>query len=167
MRTLFNLLGPFLNPVRIRRQIIGSGRSDFNALFAQVLKMRRLKHALVVHSHDGLDEFSTAAPADVMELKGGRLRRWVLKPQALKLAQAKTSDYAGGDRHANKKIALGILRGQIHGPKRDVVLLNAAAGLYAGGQARNLREGLRLAQESLEQKQALKTLEQLIRMSNA
>ncbi len=166
VRTLFNFLGPFLNPVRVQAQMLGCARKDFIKIFARILKLRHITRAVVLHSHDGLDEISTAAPTDVVELRRGVFRSWRLHPGTLGFLKARTGDYRGGDKQTNKKIALGILCGKIRGPARDVVLLNAAMGLYTGGRARHVREGLQLAGASVDQRRAYRVLQNLIRISN-
>ncbi len=167
VRTLFNVLGPFLNPYRLECQMIGTPKLKNLPFFAEILRLKKRKRAAIFHSRDGLDEISTTSPAEIAELRQGKVRRWTLRPGDLGFKKARLSDYAGGDKAANRKIILAILKGRERGPARDVVVINAAMGLYLSGIARDLNDGVRRAEQALDQKQALHALEKLIRISNA
>ncbi|MBP9866076.1 MAG: anthranilate phosphoribosyltransferase [Candidatus Omnitrophica bacterium] len=167
VRTLFNLTGPFLNPFEHPYQMIGVSKPEQIDFFISILKLKKIKHAAVCHSHDGLDEISTSAPTDIAELRDGKVTRWTLKPTQFGFKKAKISDYAGGNVAANKKLTIALLQGKLLGPVRDVVEVNAGMGLYLSGKAKDLKAGVLLARQSIDQKGALKALETLIRISNS
>lgn len=159
-RTVFNLLGPLANPAGARRQLLGVFSPVWVLPMAKALRELGSERALVVSSRDGLDELSLSAPTEVAELKGGRIRRYAVDPASLGLKRAPKRTLAGGDARRNAEIVLAVLKG-VPGPAREVSLLNASAALLAAGLARNLKEGLRLARESLDSGRALTALERL------
>ncbi|HXF62440.1 MAG TPA: anthranilate phosphoribosyltransferase [Caldilineaceae bacterium] len=163
-RTVFNILGPLTNPAPTTHQLIGVYSLDLTDLMANVLAKMGSKAAYVVHGFyetgAGLDELTTTGPSHVSHLQNGQVRSFEFDPKELGFGRATLADLQGGDAAANAEIARGILCGEIHGPKRDVVLLNAAAALST--DTGNLDEGMRLAQESLDTGAALHTLERYI-----
>lgn len=167
VRTLFNLAGPFLNPFEHPCQMIGVSRPEQLDFFCAILKLKKMKRAAVCHSQDGLDEISTAAPTEVAELRDGKVRHWTIKPEQFGFKKAKVSDYAGGNAAANKKLALALLQGKLSGPKRDVVEINAAMGLYLSGRADDLKSAVLQARQSIDQKRAYQALQILIRISQS
>lgn len=167
VRTLFNLTGPFLNPFEHPCQMIGVSHRTQMDFFLDILRLKKMKRALVFHSRDGLDEVSTSAPTDVSELRNGKVTRWVIRPRSLGFKAAKIADYAGGNTLQNQKIALALLRGRLKGPARDIVELNAGLGLYLCGKASSLKTGIELAQRSLNYLKAYQSLETLIRISHS
>lgn len=167
VRTLFNSLGPFLNPVRLQAQMIGGSQKQSLPFFAEILRLKGMRRAAVFHSRDGLDEISTAADTDVCEIHGQRIRKWVLRPSTLGFAKAKPAEYAGGAVSQNRRKALQLLEGRLGGGARDVVLINAAMGIYLGGLASDLKAALRLAEGSLERRRALAALKTLVKISNS
>jgi anthranilate phosphoribosyltransferase len=143
-RTVFNLLGPLLNPSRAPLRTLGVPDAGLLAPMTEVLHRLGVTRALVFHSEDGMDELSTGAPAHVVELRDGRRTRHRFDPTELGLRPARPADLAGGDRAANAAIIHRVLAGE-PGPARDVVLLNAAAALRVAGTADTWHDGLRLA----------------------
>ncbi len=160
MRTVFNLLGPLANPARARRQLIGAPSSEAAGLMAQALAELGTEHSYVVYGHDGLDEISTTGPTDVYEIRTGTVKRHVWSPEDFRVRRAMLSDLAGGDPARNAEIALEVLAGA-KGPRRDIVLVNAAAGLVLTGLAGDLASGMAKAAESIDSGAARDRLEQL------
>ncbi|MDP3920845.1 MAG: anthranilate phosphoribosyltransferase [Candidatus Omnitrophota bacterium] len=158
VRTIFNLLGPLVNPVRIRYQLVGVSRPENVALFAGVLSRAGMLRALVCHSEDGMDEISTASDTRAAVVEGTRVRYIRIRPRQLGFRQAKKSDYAGGNVKKNRELALSILRGRATGPGRDLVLMNSGAGLYVAGIAKNIKAGIELARRSLSEGRAYQAL---------
>ncbi|MDA0708842.1 MAG: anthranilate phosphoribosyltransferase [bacterium] len=163
-RTIFNALGPLTNPAGARRQVIGVYSSALTETLARVLGNLGSEHVFVVHGSDGLDELTTTGPTRVSELKGGSVSTYDVTPGDFGLSQAKPSDLAGGDAEENAAIALAVLKGEA-GPKRDIVLLNAAAAIVAGGKAEDLAEGIVVAARSIDSGSALAKLEGLKKAS--
>lgn len=157
-RTLFNLLGPMLNPARAKRQVIGVYDMNLTRTLAEVLLELRSEHVLVVAGTDGLDEITLTAPTKVAELKGGEIREYVLNPEDLGFSLCSKSDLLGGDAKRNAAIIRGVLEGK-KGPALDIVLLNAGAALYAAGLAPDLKGGIALARESVATGAAGRVLE--------
>jgi anthranilate phosphoribosyltransferase len=164
IRTIFNLLGPLTNPASASIQLLGVYSPDLTEPLAQVLRTLGTKQALVVHGHGGLDELSTTGVNKVTRLNDGEISTFYLDPASLGLPLARLDELKGGSVEENVYITMGLLRGE-EGPRRDIVLLNAAAILVAAGKAADFPSGLALARESLDSGQALKKLEQLIRLS--
>ncbi|MCL0095302.1 anthranilate phosphoribosyltransferase [Dehalococcoidia bacterium] len=166
LRTIFNLLGPLANPARVRRQLLGVYSAELTATLAEVLHAMGSERAFVVHGASGLDELSTTGINRVSELRYGQIRTYDLDPQELGLPRANLRDLAGGDLQENAAITREVLKGQ-KGPRRDVVLLNAAAVLVVGGKARDLREGLAQAAQSIDSGRALQKIGELVKMTRS
>lgn len=166
MRTIFNLLGPLLNPAGARRQIIGVYAPHLTEVFAQVLKSLGCEHALIFSAEDGLDEISIAGPTRVTELKDGAIRTDRLHPRDLGFRSRPLDQVKGGDASRNARILRGVLEGECSGAQRDIVLLNAAAGVYVSGRADSLQAAVEAARQSLDQGRALARLEGLVECSN-
>ncbi len=163
-RTLFNLMGPLLNPARAQRQVIGVFDVKLTRVLAEVLQRLGSKHVLVVAGRDGLDEITLCAPTHVTELKDGTLREFELHPEEMGFALAKKEDLLGGEAPQNAAILRSVFH-NVPGPQRDVVLLNAAAALYVSGLAKNLKAGVEKAALALESGAARATLEAWVRFS--
>lgn len=148
IRTVFNLLGPLTNPASAQAQVVGVYDKGLVMPVARVLKNLGVERALVVHGAGGLDEVSTFGPTYVCELKDGDIQPYTLTPAGLGLKKARAEDLMGGDAKANAAVTLDILSGG-KGPKRDVVMLNAACGIYVGGGAPALQEALDIAAEKI------------------
>ncbi len=164
IRTVFNLLGPLTNPAGAQAQVLGVYDGSLTEFVAHVLAALGCRSAFVVHSADGLDELSTTGPNRVTRLKDGQIGTFTLDPQELGLPRARLDDLRGGDAAENAAIIRRVLSGE-KGPARDVVLLNAAAALVAGGVASELREGIALAAESIDSGRAMAKLEALVNFS--
>ena len=164
MRTVFNLLGPLANPAGAARQLIGAPSLEAADLMATALAQLGSERAFVVHGSDGLDEVTTTGSTHVFEVHQDRVRRFAWDPSDFGVQPARLSDLAGGDPAANRGIAASIFEGQ-RGPQRDIVLVNAAAALIAAGAASEIREAMRLAEQSLDSGAAGKKLEGLAKIS--
>lgn len=164
-RTVFNILGPLTNPGSPSMQLLGVYDDYLVAPLAQVLISLGVKRGMVVYGQDKLDEISMSAPTSVCEIKDGWFKSCVITPEDFGLERCEKKDLAGGTPAENAKITLAILNGE-KGRKRDAVLMNAGAALYIGGKAETMKEGVRLAAELIDTGKALKTLQELIRISN-
>lgn len=163
--TVFNLLGPMANPARVRRQVIGVADARYARPMIDALARQGLTHAWVVHG-DGLDELTTAGPSIVLTLRDGEIAETTVDPAALGLAPATIADLRGGEPEHNARLALAVIDGA-PGPHRDVVLLNAAAGLVVGGAAGDLAGGLELAARAIDDGVARARLDELVRVSHS
>jgi anthranilate phosphoribosyltransferase len=155
--TVFNFLGPLTNPARPFAQVVGVSDERMLPLLAEVLA-RRGTRARLFRALDGLDELTTTGPSLVFDVADGELRESMLDPADLGLARSEVGDLRGGDPEASAAIALTILHGET-GPRRDVVLLNAAAALEVSGRASSLDEGLAMAAASIDSGAAVDVLE--------
>jgi anthranilate phosphoribosyltransferase len=160
VRTVFNFLGPLANPARVKRQALGVSNAPTAEKMVQVLSSLGHVRALVFYSEDGLDELSTVAPSHVFELRDGVISEYVVDPGSLGLKRADAADLKGGDAGPNAEIIRGVLDGQ-PGPRRDVVVLNAAAGLVAAGRADDLAQGIEAAAAAIDNHAAQAALEDL------
>jgi anthranilate phosphoribosyltransferase len=164
-RTIFNLLGPLSNPAGVAAQVVGVFDRAWIEPLAQVLGNLGTRRAWVVHGADGLDELTTTGPTHVAELKEGKVRVFEVTPADAGLATARAEDLKGGDAAANAAALRAVLDGKA-GPLRDVVLLNAAAGLVVAGRADSLADGARTAAEAIDSGRARAALDALVRISN-
>jgi len=160
IRTIFNMLGPLTNPAGANIQVVGVYAAPLTELLAGVLKELGSTRALVVHGSDGLDEISISSESKISELKGGKVNTYVVAPEDFGLQRSSLAEIQGGDARQNSEIILGILRG-VRGPRRDIVLLNAAAAFLASSRAADLSQGVNIATESIDSGNALRKLEQL------
>jgi len=162
VRTVFNLLGPLTNPAGARHHLLGVYDPARVEGLAEVLRELGSERALVVHG-DGLDEIALHGETRAAELRGGRVRTFTLTPEDAGLRRAPLSEVAGGSVEENVAIARGVLSGE-RGPRRDIVLLNAAAALMVAGRAGDLREGVAQAGQALDSGAALHAVETLRRL---
>jgi anthranilate phosphoribosyltransferase len=163
--TIFNLLGPLTNPANAKHQLLGVFAPELTDRLAAVLRELGSKHAWVVHADDGLDELSTLGPTRVSELKDGHITTSTFDPRSVGLEYARLSDLKIDSIDQAVSALRSVLSGE-KGPKRDIVLLNAAAALVIAGASGDLRQGLKDAADAIDNGAALKTLETLIRCSN-
>jgi len=164
--TVFNLLGPLANPAGVRRQVVGVADASMAERMARVLAARGAERVMVVRGDDGLDELTTTTTSTIVELVDGEVRTTSLDPGALGLERCDPAALVGGDAGANADVARRVLAGE-PGPHRDVVVLNAAAGLVVGGAAPDLAEGVERAAASIEAGLAAAALERLVAASRA
>jgi anthranilate phosphoribosyltransferase len=167
VRTLFNLLGPLTNPAGAACQLIGVFKPDLTEMFAHVLKILGSRRVLVVHGHDGMDEITLTAPTRCSELKDGVVRTYDIDPTRYFGDFCSPEDLAGGTPADNAVITRGILCGDIRGPKRNIVLINAAASLIAAGLAGSIEDGIGKSETSIDSGAALDKLDRLIAYSRA
>jgi anthranilate phosphoribosyltransferase len=165
VRTLFNLLGPLTNPAGAPCQLIGVFAPELTETFAEVLKKLGSRRVLVVHGHDGMDEITLTTTTRCSELKDGKIKTYDIDPSAFFEDPCSPADLEGGNPSDNALITRAILKGGLFGPKRDIVLLNAAASLLAANQVADLAEGLRKAAASIDSGAAYDKLERLIEFS--
>src|SRR5882672_8885043 len=144
VRTAFNLLGPLTNPAGATRQLVGVPRAEFTELLARALMLLGSERAWVVHGADGIDEISTTGYTKVSECRDGAVNTFYLHPADVGLPKAPPGSLKGGDAHENAGIIERVLAGE-RGPARDVVLLNAGAGLLISGEAATVSEGILMA----------------------
>jgi anthranilate phosphoribosyltransferase len=166
IRTLMNCMGPLLNPLGVRRQVIGVYDRALVPTLAEALAQLGSERVLVVHGSDGLDEVTITGPTHAALLERGAVRELAIDPVALGVALAPGDALRGGDAAENAAIALAVLEGE-SGPRRDVVLLNAAAALWVAGAAVDLAEGLALARASLDSGAARAKLASLVSATQA
>lgn len=164
LRSIFNMLGPLTNPAGANCQLLGVYAPELTEMFAHALQLLGTKRAFVVHGHDGLDEISVCAPTRVSELKDGLIRTYDISPEQFFNEQAEPTDLLGGNPEENAQITRNILNGE-KGPKRNVVLINAAAALVSAGQAEDLKQGIRIAETAIDDGGAAKKMEALIKYS--
>jgi anthranilate phosphoribosyltransferase len=166
IRTVFNILGPLTNPAGAQAQVLGVADSVLVEKMAVVLQSLGCDHVLVVHGEDGLDEITLADKTRVCELKDGRISNYTISPEDFGLPRASLESLKGGTAEENAEIVRRILKGD-PGPQRDVVLLNAAAGLVAGDLSARLEQGLELASDAIDSGRALAKLEKLVELSRS
>jgi anthranilate phosphoribosyltransferase len=159
-RTIFNILGPLSNPAGARAQVLGVYTPELTRPMAEVLRILGLSRAMVVHG-GGLDEITTTGDTFVCELDKGTVRTYTLNPGTFGINLASLSDICGGDPQENARIIREILGGD-HGAFRDIVLMNAGAAIYTGGQARDLHHGIEHAEASIDSGNAGARLDALI-----
>jgi len=165
VKTIFNILGPLTNPAGATHQIVGVYSRDLVEPMAHVLMNLGLKRALVVHGNDGLDEITTTGKTFISEFNGGEVVSYDIDAKELDMAPARLEDFAGGDKVENAHIMRDIL--QAHkGPKRDIVLINAAYGLYVAGAVDNITAGLRMAEHAIDSGRAYQKLQDLKEFTN-
>jgi len=164
VRTAFNLLGPLTNPAGATRQIVGVPRPDLTELLARSLMLLGSERAWVVHGADGIDEISTAGYTKISECRQGTVNTFYLHPADVGLSKTSHSALKGGNAQENAQIISRILDGE-RGAPRDVVLLNAGAGLLIAGHASSVQEGIDRAAKAIDNGDVRKTLDRLVTLS--
>ncbi len=165
MRTMFNLLGPLTNPARASGQVVGVYSLDLVEKLAEALSMLGLRRALVVHGLDGLDEITITGKTRIAEAREGSVKSYEVEPEEFGMKPATLQEIAGGDTAENAGIIRAVLGGE-KSPRRDVVLLNAAAALVAAGRAEHIGDGVPIAAKSIDAGAAAAKLEALVRFSS-
>ncbi len=166
IRTIFNLLGPLTNPARADRQVLGVYRADLVEALGQVLAGLGCRRGFVVHGDDGMDELTLTGPTRVAEIRDGRVTLTTVTPEQFGFHRCALSELQGGDALQNAAIVRAVLSGE-PGPKRDVVLLNAAFALVAAGVADTVATGIDRARGAIDSGAARGKLEQLVSLTNA
>jgi anthranilate phosphoribosyltransferase len=165
IRTVFNILGPLTNPASPAYQLLGVYDESLVEPLAHVLTNLGVKRGMVVYGQDKLDEISISAPTSVCEFCGGEYKTYCIKPEDFGLTRCRKEDIIGGFPEENAQITLGVLNGE-KGPKRDIVLMNAGAGLYITGKAKSISDGIELAKRLIDSGTAFDTLEKFKKASN-
>jgi len=160
IRTVFNILGPLTNPASANYQLLGVFAPELTEVMADVLNNLGVKRAMIVHGEGGIDEISTLGKTKVSELKNGDVSTYFIDPSELGIPSVELKDIQGGDVNDNVQIALDIFSGK-KGPKRDIVLLNAAYSLLLCGIVDSPADGIKKAEEIIDSGLALKKLEEL------
>ncbi len=171
VRTVFNYLGPLINPARVRHQLVGVSDPAMGPIMAGVYGATGSRRSLIIHADDGLDELSVTSPSSVLEVRGDgegtfEVTDWRVDPAALGLRPATMADLRGGDAAFNAQVIRTVLEGE-QGARRDIGLLNAAAALIVAGRVDDLEGGLALAADSLDSGRALGVLDALVSTSQA
>jgi anthranilate phosphoribosyltransferase len=166
LRTVFNLLGPLTNPAHASAQVVGVYSVALVEKLAEALSMLGLHRALVVHGLDGLDEITITGPTRIAELREGTVRTYEITPEEFGMNRGTLDEISGGDAAANASIIRDILAGK-KSPRKDVVLLNAAATLLAAGKVDHLADALPLASKSIDSGAASEKLQALVRFTNS
>jgi len=165
IRTIFNVLGPLTNPALAPSQLMGVFSADLTEKMAKVLSNIGTRKAYVVYGMDSLDEISISAPTQISEVNGGQVKTYTIRPEDFGFSQAPIERIQGGDAIENAQIIRDILNGK-KGPKRDIVILNAAFALAASGIAQTPEAGLKLAASAIDNGSAMRKLEELSTMTN-
>ena len=166
IRTVFNVLGPLTNPAGPQSQLLGVADASLGEKMVEVLKLLGSRHSLVVHGEDGLDEVTLGGASRVWELKDGAIRTYLVSPQELGLSVVSLEGIKGGSREENASVLRRLFQGD-KGPIRDVVLVNSAAVLVAGGKAKDLKGGMGFAEAAIDGGEALRKLDGLVELSQA
>ncbi|MDE7297752.1 MAG: anthranilate phosphoribosyltransferase [Lachnospiraceae bacterium] len=165
IRTIFNILGPLANPAGANFELMGVYDEELVEPLAEVLLRLGVKRAIVVHGHDGLDEISLSAPTFCCEVRDKKTHSFVLQPEDIGLTRCAKEDLTGGDPQENAAITRAILDGE-KGPKRDAVVINAAACIYMVREDISLREAVEIAEEMLDSGKAKEQLEKFVELTN-
>lgn len=166
VRTIFNILGPLVNPAGANMQLMGVYDEKLVKPLAKVLSNLGVKQGMVVHGLDGLDEATLTTKTKICEIKEGVLSSYLLDPEELGLKLCTLPELVGGDSKENAKITRRILNGTEQGAKRDIVILNAALCLYLAGKAETIKSAIPLAQDLIDSGAAIHKLEDFVRLSN-
>jgi anthranilate phosphoribosyltransferase len=165
--TLFNLLGPLTNPAGAGRQVMGVYRPEFVRPVAEALSRLDSVRALVMHSDEGLDEFSLGAPSTVAQVDSGKVTEYRVDPIEMGLRPTPYQQLQARDLDHAVELVKTVLSGENRGPERDIVLLNAAAAIYAADGADSLESALEVAAQSIDFGTAMQTLDNLVEASNS
>ena len=166
VRTMFNLLGPLLNPASVKRQVLGTWDAAWLRPLAEVLADLGSEHVLLVHADDGLDEFSIAAPSTVVELRDGNVREYRLSPEDVSLPTQPLDSLKAESPERSLELLRGVLAGKA-GAARDIVLLNAGAALHVAGLGESHAAGVGLAASAIDSSAAAETLDRLVSSSQS
>ncbi|MDD3424824.1 MULTISPECIES: anthranilate phosphoribosyltransferase [Sphaerochaeta] len=166
IRTVFNILGPLANPAGASMQLMGVFDESLITPLARVMTNLGVQRGMVVHGQDGMDEITLTAPTLVCEVKDGVFSEYVIKPEQFGFKRCSKEDLCGGSAQENACITRSVLDGTLHGPKRDVVLLNSGCALYIAGKVDTIEAGIALAEEALDSGRAIAQLQAFIKLSN-
>lgn len=168
IKTIFyTIIGPLINPAGVKRHLMGVYRPELVNVVAEVAAQLDYEHTLIVHGLDGLDEISLLGPTRIAEVKGSEIVRYEVAPEDFGFPRAKLEDIATGEPHVNAKILLDIFDGRDRGHRRNAITLNAGGALLVGGKVSSLYEGVRLAEQVIDEGLAARKLDELIAASRA
>jgi anthranilate phosphoribosyltransferase len=162
IRTIFNILGPLCNPARVGRMVLGVFRRELCSVIAEALNTMGIERAMVVFGEHGADEITICGQTRVCEARNGQIEEYTLHPRQFGFRTADPKEIQGGAPARNAEITRGILAGNIIGPMRDIVVLNAAAALLAADKAENWETAIAMATDSINSGNATKKLDALI-----
>ncbi|HSW35017.1 MAG TPA: anthranilate phosphoribosyltransferase [Candidatus Limnocylindrales bacterium] len=165
IRTVFNILGPLVNPAGATIQLIGVYDPNLTEILAEVLSRLDAGSALIVHGSGGLDEISTLGPTKITQLKEGVTSTYFIEPEMVGIPRTTAMQLRGGSIRENAAITLKILEGE-PGPKQDIVAINAAAALFAAGMAKDFAEGVILARGAIYSGEAMRKFKLLLQYTN-
>lgn len=166
VRTVFNILGPLINPASPKYMIMGVFSKDIMETVAEVLINVGVERGMVVYGNDKIDEISISDSTSVVEINNGETIKYEICPEQFGIKRADKSEVVGGEPEDNAKITLSVLSGEDKGARRDIVLLNAGCALYVTGKAKSITEGVKLAGELIDSGRALGKLNELIEFTN-
>jgi len=166
IRTIFNMLGPLVNPAGANMELLGVYDANYVEPMAQVLTNLGVKSGMVVYGQDGLDEISLSSPTTICEFRGGKYQTYTLEPEQFHFTRCSKEELTGGTPAENAQITRDILSG-VQGPKRNAVLLNSAAAIHIAKPEVSIEEGIALAAETIDSGKAKTQLEQFIKLSRA
>lgn len=166
VRTVFNILGPLINPASPKYMIMGVFSKDIMETVAEVLINVGVERGMVVYGNDKIDEISISDSTSVVEINNGETIKYEIRPEQFGLKRADKSEVVGGEPADNAKITLSVLSGEDKGARRDIVLLNAGCALYVTGKAKSITDGVKLAGELIDSGKALAKLNELIEYTN-
>ena len=166
VRTIFNILGPLSNPANVKKQLIGVFDKNWLEPMAETLRNLGSHRALLVNGSDGFDELTTTGVSYVAELNDGNIKTYEISPEKLGLKLSRFDDLIGGDPEQNANKIISLLEGE-KGPYRDIVLLNSAAALYVDGKVKNIKDGISMSENSIDNGSAKIALNNLVRTSNS
>ncbi len=165
IRTIFNMLGPLSNPSGATRQVIGVFSNEMVGIFSKVMQEMGVKNAMVVCGSDGMDEITVTGKTYVNEIKDGEIIEYEIDPKDYGIDYASPEDIKGGTGAENAEIAKRIFAGE-KGPKRDIVVMNSAAGIYIGGKASSYSEAIEKAREIIDSGKVMDKVDELVRFTN-
>ena len=166
IRSVFNILGPLANPSDAKCMVVGVYDPSLTELMAKAMSRLGVENGFVVSGEDHMDEFTITGKTTVSEIKDGQVSTYEVSPEQFGLRCATLEELQGGDGAQNAEITKAILKGEEQGAKREIVLLNAGATLYAGGKAASIQDGIRLAADAIDSGRAYGVLEKLVELSN-
>lgn len=166
IRNIFNVLGPLTNPAGANLQVTGVYSAELVEPVARVFSNLGVKKGFVFHGSDGMDEVTVTGPTKVCEIDNGTFKSYEITPEQFGLGTYSKDELAGGDGAENAEITRQILSGRLHGAKRDIVVLNAALGLYTGGKAATIADGVKLAAEIIDSGKAYEKMEEFAKATN-
>ena len=166
IRTIFNMLGPLVNPAGAKMELLGVYHQDHIEPMAKVLCNLGVKSGMVVYGQDGMDEISLSSPTSVCEFKDGFIKSYVIEPEQFGFSRCKKEELTGGTPEENARITRDILSG-VKGPKRDAVLLNSAAAIHIAKPEISMEDGIKIAADTIDSGKAMNQLEEFIKLSKS